>query len=491
MNKAAKIALCAMTLVMLAAIGASAATPEEALVSGDWIGLTRQSQLPGISEDYADAPDPELLSRWWNALGDETLTGLIERALLKNRSLQQARAAVSEARAALGITKASLVPWLDNTDTWTRGKTPSNSTGDGVTREIYRLGLDASWEIDIFGGTRESVRAGVADLEASHASLHSAWVSLSSEVALSYLTLRTLQERYDIAMENLALQTESLQMVSSRFEVGLSDALALSQAQYTVEQTRAGIPTIQAGIEEVTNALAVLVGEVPGSLAEELRQVKSLPKPDGVGLEGIPANYLRQRPDIRAAERRLAAQIARRKSAEKDMLPKFTLVGSIGLESLSSGSLFASDSQSFSFGPRITLPIFHGGAIRSNIRVQSAREEQLLASYEQTVLSAVGELRNALYANIQERSRNEAIRSGVEAARTAAELAVDKYKNGLTDFSNVINAQSALLSLEEQYVVSEGEITSNIVRIFKALGGGWASLAEMEEEQVTSDAAKL
>jgi outer membrane protein TolC len=204
-------------------------------------------------------------------------------------------------------------------------------------------------------------------------------------------------------------------------------------------------------------------------------------------LIGIPANALRQRPDIREAERQLAAQIARKKSAKADLWPKFYLLGSIGTESIDTGSLFEGSAKSYSFGPKITWPIFHGGAIRNNIRVQTARQEQYLAAYEQTVLNAVAEVRNALTASIQERQRNEALRRGMEAAQAALELANDRYKNGLTDFNSVISAQRNLQSLSDAYAISEGQITSDAVRLFKALGGGWAPLAQEDSGLTAGD----
>ncbi len=196
---------------------------------------------------------------------------------------------------------------------------------------------------------------------------------------------------------------------------------------------------------------------------------------------GIPVNSIRQRPDIFAAERQLAAQIARKKSAKADLWPKFYLLGSIGTEALDTGSLFEGPNKAYSFGPKITWPIFHGGAIRNNIKVQTARQEQYLAAYEQTVLNAVAEVRNALTAEMEERKRNEALRKGIDAAQTALEVANDKYRNGLTDFNNVINAQRSLLILSEARAISDGQITSNTVRLFKALGGGWAPLSEEYE----------
>ncbi|MDR1472197.1 MAG: efflux transporter outer membrane subunit [Synergistaceae bacterium] len=482
--KTARITLLSFTL---AAIFSLRCLAGEAVVSDDadvrggaWETLVRRYGVPGAA-DAAENPgslSPEALASWWKTLGDETLDTLILWSIENNRSLRAARAKTAEARAALGISRAATLPWLDNADSWTRGKTPVNSAGSGVSAGLHRLSIDANWEIDIFGSRSEMTNAAVAALEAEHASLHAAWVTLSSEVALNYLSLRTLQERLEIAERNLALQMETIEMLGSQYEAGLMDSLALNQAQYTAEGTRASIPPIRSSIESVMNTLAILVGRVPGSLEEMLSEPKSLPKPHAVNLLGIPADAIRQRPDIRAAERLLASQIARKRSAERDLLPKFFLFGSIGLESLSGGNLFSSGSFSYSFGPRITLPIFHGGAIRKNIKVQTAREEQYLAAYEEAVLSAVAEVRNALAASAQETRRNESLKSGIAAAKAALGIAEDKYKNGLTDFSNVIGAQSALLSLEDQFTVSEGQMTSNVVRIFKALGGGWAPMTE-------------
>jgi NodT family efflux transporter outer membrane factor (OMF) lipoprotein len=449
---------------------------DEALRRGDWNALARKYE-----NGYADggaAPFPaDLLADWWNTFGDATLGDLIAEALTNNRDLRAARAKVLESRAALGISKSASLPQLDSAASWANAKSSENSAGEGVRVETTRIGLDASWEIDIFGGKKFADEAAETDLESSHAELHAAWVTLSSEVALNYLSLRTLQERLRIANHNLRLQEETFSMISSLYSAGLVDSLALSQSKYTVETTKASIPPLKSSIEAAMNALAILSGRTPGSLESSLATPRPLPKPDAV-LAGIPADAVRQRPDIRAAERALAAQISRKKSAERDRYPKFYLAGSIGLETLSGGSIFSGDSFGFSFGPRITLPIFHGGAIRKNIAVQSAREEQLLAAYEGVVLKAVAEVRDALSANYQEIERNKSLRAGIDAARQAYEAAADRYRNGLTDFSNVINAESALLSLEDQLAVSEGQIASGLVRIFKALGGGWAPLAE-------------
>ncbi len=481
-----KTTLAIIVIFILSAVCAASAqetvkTPDQELVTGKWVEMAHRYNMPAVSEDLLTEPDPQMLSKWWESFNDDLLTQLVEWALQSNRDLASARAKVTEARAVLGINKSSLLPWLDNTDYWYNSRTPVETGGAGKGIDICRLGLDASWEIDIFGGKRESIKAGAASLEAQYASLHAAWVSLSAEVALNYITLRTLQESLIIANRNLALQEETLEMLQSRVDAGLSDHLALNQSRYTMEQTKAEIPPIMKSIEEVKNNLAVLTGRVPGNLGEMLDGYRPLPKPDSMMTVGIPANSIRQRPDIFAAERQLAAQIARKKSAKADLWPKFYLLGSIGTEALDTGSLFEGPNKAYSFGPKITWPIFHGGAIRNNIKVQTARQEQYLAAYEQTVLKAVAEVRNALVSGVEERERNKALKRGINAAQTALDVANDKYRNGLTDFNNVINAQRALLVLSEACAVSDGQINSYTVKLFKALGGGWAPMSEQFE----------
>jgi outer membrane protein TolC len=272
----------------------------------------------------------------------------------------------------------------------------------------------------------------------------------------------------------------------SRYKAGLIDSLALNQAISLREQMRAAIPTLRANIEITMNALAALVGVVPGSLEESLLARKPLPHAQNVSLAGIPAEAMRRRPDVRAAERRFAAQISARKSAEKDLLPKFSLLGSIGLEALEGNTLFSSSSVGFTFGPQITLPIFNGGAIRRNIEAQTEIEKQLLAAYEQTVLQAAAEVRGAVASCAQEALRNRLLRTGTEAVNNTLVSAWDRYKNGLTSFSDVMQAQGSLLQMEDQLAQSDALMTANLIKLFKALGGGWTPIAN-EAEAVSAD----
>lgn len=453
---------------------------DEAVRSGDWSGLAAKYPMPDAAEQV-EAPSPDHLAAWWNTFGDDTMRDMIYMALSKNRSLAAARARVTEARAALGMSRSALLPWLDATGSWTNGDPSTRGTQASLGAfDLYKLGIDASWEIDIFGGRQAQVDAAASDLASAHAALHAAWVSLSSEVALNYVSLCVLYARMATVTENIRIQQETLDMLESKYESGLADALALEQSRYTVAQTRAALPPLRTNIEMTKNALAILLGETPGSIDGLLGPRRPIPRPSADTVIGIPAEGLRKRPDIRAAEMQFIAQTARTRSARADLYPKFRLIGSIGYESFDSGSLIKEGSRGFSIGPSISLPIFHAGAIRRNIRVQTAREEQLLAAYEETVLAAVAEVRNALTAHEQETVRIASLRAGVESARAALEVANDKYNNGLTEFTNVLSAQTALLSLQDQEAESLGAIASDIIRLYKALGGGWEPMVEEE-----------
>ena len=251
----------------------------------------------------------------------------------------------------------------------------------------------------------------------------------------------------------------------------------MQQARYNLENTRSKIPTLRTGLEESMNRIAVLLGEQPGTIHGEVEKLASIPVTPLKIAVGIPADALRRRPDVRKAERSLAAQTAKIGVATADLYPKFKLSGSIGLESLSSGNLFSAGSRTYSFGPSITLPIFDGGVIRQNIEVQSALQEQYLFAYESTVLNALEEVENALVAYSEEQYRRQSLIEATMAARQAVELAKNKYQAGLTDFSSVLDAERSLLSFQDELAQSEGTVTSNLIRLYKAAGGGWTSAA--------------
>lgn len=425
--------------------------------------------------------DPVRLARWWDTLGDPGLTALMERAVKNNLDLRQAVSRVREARAQRFIARSGFFPTLDAGGSVTRSS-GSENTGSGQSRTFYSAGLDAGWEIDLFGGVRRSVEAADADLQASRESLHDVLVSLTAETGLNYIELRTYQARLAVAEANLKNQEASYKLTRERYEAGLTDELDVQQALTSLESARSRMPGLRTGIEESKNRLAALLGMQPGELHRELEQAGPVPVvPHSVAV-GVPADTLRQRPDVRRAERELAAQTARVGTATAELYPRLTLSGSIGLEALNSGELFTSGARSGSYGPRISWPLFHAGAIRQNIEMQDARQEQALIAYESSVIGALEEVENALTAYGGEQRRRESLSSAAAAAGAAYELAHVKYEAGLTDFSTLLDAQRSLLALQDELATCDGTVTSNLVRLYKSLGGGWSSDAADKRE---------
>jgi len=419
------------------------------------------------------AIDCSEVAAWWAVFNDPVLTQLVDRALCANRTIQGGIASVREARARLGISRAGLLPEVDAGGAYRRFRNSDNAGAPGEG-DFYTAGFDASWELDLFGRRRRAIEAAQSEFEANVATLEQIWVSVAAETARVYTQLQTVRQRLAVAHTNLAVQADTLDLVESRAKAGISDALAVEQARYNLERTRATIPGLLSEEEAALNALAVLTGTMPGELDAALTAAAPIPTAAPRVVVGIPADLLRRRPDVRAAERRLAAQTARIGVAEADRYPTFRLTGSVGLESLEEGSFLESGSRFFGISPSVVWPIFRAGSIRANIEVQHALQEQALAAYEQTVLEAVRELRDALAAYGREFARCEALRNAAQAARDAVALAQNQYTNGLADFNAVLDAQRSLLSFEEAVTISEGAITDHLIRVYKALGGGWS-----------------
>ena len=462
-----------VTVVILVLTGCATVGPDyvgpDKSVSGTW----RTQLKAGLT---AEEMNPQTLTEWWTTLNDPQLSHLVSRAVFGNLDLKQAMARVRESRARRGMAKADLFPTLDAKGSATWSLTRKN-TGSGKTSDLFASTFDAGWELDIFGGVRRSVEAATANLQAGEEDLRNVLVSLLAEVALNYTEVRTFQARLSIAETNLETQNETYQLTLWRYQVGLSDELAVQQARYNLENTRSQIPTLRTGLEEAMNRLTVLLGEQPGKVHKELEDRKPIPVTPLEVAVGVPADVLRRRPDIRKAERQLAAQTARIGVATADLYPKFTLSGSIGLEVLSLSNPSSSGNWTLSGGPRISWAIFKAGAIRQNIEVQSALQEQCLIAYETAVLSALEEVENGLVAYAEEQQRRDNLRKAMEAAKKTVDLAQRKYQAGLTDFSNVLETQRSLLSFEDQLAQSDGAVISNLVRLYKALGGGWTSMA--------------
>ncbi|HSH13670.1 MAG TPA: efflux transporter outer membrane subunit, partial [Desulfurivibrionaceae bacterium] len=419
----------------------------------------------GLSAGIAD------LSHWWVNFNDPVLTSLIEQAVAGNLDLQLAQARLSEARSRAGLANSAEFPNL------TANGAASRSRSQSQSRNLFAIGFDAGWELDIFGGVRRANEAAEADLVASKEDLRDVLVSLLGEVATNYLEARTYQGRLSAAAENLKLQEDTFQLADWRNQAGLSDELAVQQARYNLAATRAQLPNLRTGLTASLNRLAILTGAEPGQIPELLKEPAPIPILPLAVTVGVPAETLRQRPDLRRAEQQLAGATARVGVAVADLYPKLRLNGSIGIESVDSADILAGAARSWKFGPSFSWPLFDGGRSRRNIEVQSAIQEQALLQYRNVVLAALEEVENSLTAYAEEQRRQAALTEAAEAAKAAAGLARDKYQAGLQDFSTVLDAQRSQLSFEDQLAQSRGAVGINLVRLYKALGGGWQSLA--------------
>lgn len=409
------------------------------------------------------------LSVWWQQLGDPVLTSLIEDALAASPDLDLARARLREARARRNLVAADLLPTLS------ASAGASASRSNGSTGERYDAGFDAAWEPDVFGGTRRSIEAANADLASTEASLDDTQVSLAAEVARNYVDVRSLQGRIEIALENLSRQGETLDLTGWRYQAGLVSQLDVDQARAAREQTRAQIPSLRTSLEAAKNRLAVLLGQAPGTVEERLADPAPIPRVPDTLTVSIPADLLRQRPDVRAAERALAAQTARIGVAEAARYPSFRLSGTLGVSGISLAALTGGSSLAHSLALSVAETIFDGGRLGTQVEIQKAGERQAHASYRSTVLLALEEVENALVSLARTRERQEALRLADEAAQSAADLARQRYSTGLTDFQTVLDAERTELSTSDNLKSTEADLTVALIQLYKALGGGWSA----------------
>ncbi|MDR2450507.1 MAG: efflux transporter outer membrane subunit [Candidatus Accumulibacter sp.] len=420
---------------------------------------------------FGGAREPAALAAWWRQFGDERLEHLIGAALEAAPDAREARARLRQARASRDLAVANLYPSLGAS----AGATRSRSGGESQT--LYNAGFDASWEPPIFGGRglADAAAAAEADAVAAQASLESTRASLCAEVALEYLNLRLAQQRLAVARANADSQAETLRISEWREMAGLVTRLDVEQARANLEQSRATFPSLEQARAEAGHRLSILVGQAPGSLREALRATGALPAaPDGIAV-GVPADTLRQRPDVRAAEWTLRAEIARTAQSEAERYPNLTLSGSFGWRALSLSALGGSGSFVGSLAAGLTAPLFDSGRIESRIAQQSAAQEQAFVAWEKALLTALEDVENAMSAYTNGRERVDARRRAATAADSAAELARAQYRAGLVDFARVLEAERTLLSAQDGLVSAEAEVLVAVIQLYKALGGGWTS----------------
>ncbi|MBN8759813.1 MAG: RND transporter [Thiobacillus sp. 65-69] len=458
-------ALVCLTLAGCAAVGPDYLPPASD-APADWHQLT-PSATPAARAQTADD-----LTAWWQQLNDSLLTQLMDEALRASPDLQSARAKLREARARRDVADAGRYPELSASGNASRSRS-SRETGSGATRNFFSAGFDASWELDVFGGTRRAIEASEADLDTARASLDDTRVTLVAEVASAYVNVRALQLRLGIARANLAAQTETLQLTDWRQQAGLANTQDVEQARTNLEQTRAQIPALQASLTEAEHQLDVLLGLQPGNLHARLAGAGDLPALPARIAVGIPADTLRMRPDVRAAERRLAAETARVGVAEAARYPGFALNGSIGVEALTLGALGSGNAGTSSLLAGIAAPLFNAGRLRAQADAQDAVREQAQIAYTQSLLAALQDVENALSALARSQERQRALTDAADAARNAAALARQRYTAGLIDFQSVLDTERTRLSVEDSLAGTRADGVLALIRLYKALGGGW------------------
>jgi NodT family efflux transporter outer membrane factor (OMF) lipoprotein len=450
-----------------------------------------QSQMAATTQPTtAPTTRPVSLSLWWTAFEDPTLNTLIDRAILANQDLRIAESRVREARALRDIATSGRYPTVNASASYSRSRNSETLTGFGTgtggtgggggfgsfgegEQNFYQAGFDASWEIDVFGGVRRSVEAATAELAASEENRRDVMVSLLAEVARNYIELRGLQRQRTVAINNAEAQKQTLELSTSRFRAGVANELDVKRAEALVSTTESVVPNLEAGIARAIHRLNVLEGRQPETPLINPTEDAKIPASAGQVPLGLPSELLRRRPDIRRAERELAAATARVGVATADLFPKFALTGGLGLQSSTFGDLPDARSLFWSIGPSVRLPLFNAGRIRANIRVQDARQEQALIRYEQAVLLALEDVENALVNYGKEQSRFRSLQSAVAANRRAVEMSTELYNRGLIDFLSVLEAQRQLFNSEELLIGSERNLSANLVALYKALGGGW------------------
>lgn len=453
------------------------------LLSGCVVGPDYRTPVVDVPSSWRATPENGVrsgapvatdLSKWWDTLDDPLLSRLETEAVANNLDLQQARARLRESRARRRIAEGNRLPTVTAGAGAARNRS-SAEMGSGVSRtsDSYSLQLDASWEADLFGGTRRALEAATATLEASQEDVRDVQVSLLAEVALTYLEVRTGQQQLDMVRATLATLEESARITVWRNQAGLVSQLDVEQARLNLEQTRARIPALLTSLEQSKNNLAFLVGRPSGAMAE-LDTVAPVPVPRAAVAIGVPAGTLRQRPDIRRAERQLAAATAQTGVAEAARYPDLSLSGTLGLQTVTLGTLLNSGAFVYSLAANTVMTVFDGGRLKQNVEIQNALQEQALITYQAAVRSAVRDVENALTAYAEEQNRLRYLTDAVTAARNAAELAGSQYSAGLIDYATVLDSQRSLLTAQEQRIQSEADVTSNLVRLYKALGGGWS-----------------
>ncbi|MES2921421.1 MAG: efflux transporter outer membrane subunit [Verrucomicrobiota bacterium] len=414
------------------------------------------------------------LSRWWGRFNDPTLNRLIAAALQDSPDVKTATARVREARANRDAQYSTLFPSLDGGGGGAFRRNRNDGSGT-ATSHAYSAGLDASWEVDLFGRNRSSVEAAAANLGAAGENLHSVHAALAAEIAAAYTNLRTNEARLAVLRQNVTTREETAQLAAWRLKAGEADSLEATQSESSLESARAAIPSLEGAISQGKNDLALLAGRAPGVLDGMLSSSRGIPVPPSSLAVGIPADVLRQRPDVRLAGYQVLAAAASTRATEATKYPSLGLSGSLGLGSSSGTKLFDPESAAASIAGNITSPIFDAGRIKANIEASRASEEQIIQTYRKTVLTALSDTENALIACRRSAERLATLEKATQLARESDEVARQRYQAGEIDFLDVLDSQRTLLSLEDNLLSTRTDRTTAYIRLYQALGGGWSA----------------
>ena len=429
-----------------------------------------------INTGWSEQNDPRLAAAaaidvaWWHAFADPALDQLVDLAFHQNLSLQVAGLRILEARAQLGVAIGEFYP----SNPGSIGSATLVGQ-DGHHHGEYQVGFDAVWELDFWGKYRRGIRAARATYLATVADYDNALVSLSAEVARTYVTIRTFEVLIDQAKQNEQIEEEGLQIAESRFRNGATSELDVAQATNLLETTRASIPAFELGLQQARNALSTLLGQPTGYVQAMLGQPTGIPVPPPKAAISVPAEMLRRRPDIRAAELRAIAQCDQIGVAKAELFPSFVLSGAISTQHASNmgGHLFGPGSLLYNLGGNLFWPILQYPRILNNVRVEDARYQQLLVEYVNTVLVAAQEVEDGMVGYVRSEDSAVFAQNAVTAADTAVKLALVQYREGAVDYQRVLDTQRALLDSQNRLATTRSLAVTNLIALYKALGGGW------------------
>ncbi len=473
MSKKTAINICIVLMLCLISVAGCAVGPNykpvEAYLPSAWAGPVQNS---------GTMPEKEIAC-WWASFNDPALASLVKRAVESNLDVKQAEARIRQARAARGVSVAGFGPVVNAIGSITRNHSPQTSAGgvtgsnDGITFSQYQAGFDAAWELDIFGAVRRSVEAADADLQAAIEGRRDVLVTLAAEVAVNYIDLRAFQQRIVIARNNLKAQQHTAELTHKRVSAGFASGLDAASADAQVATMTSQIPLLEASAEQAIYSLSLLIGREPAALLTELRDSSDIPAASPSVPVGVPSDLLRRRSDIRRAEAQIHAATARIGVATADLFPRFNISGSVGFQNDEFKSWMDRVNRFWSFGPSVSWQIFNTGKTISSIELQKALQEQSAISYKQTILKALQEVDNAMVVSAKEGERIKAFYDAVNANKKAVDLAKQLYIYGQTDYLNILLAQRALYASEDALVQSIRTVSTNLVALYKALGGGW------------------